>query len=145
MGFLDRFRKRKEVTVTPKEVEREPSLLEKLCSDDKALYEDLSLSMYLDPRGKGTYAEAMEKAEVLEREGKKSEAVMGYQNAGALALYEADVNGVKRAFDKSAELSERKFPRIRKVPGKAVKIVKKYYEKELKPEETKKEPEQKKK
>jgi hypothetical protein len=125
-------KKKEEARASPKEAEREPGLLEKLCSDDKALYEDLSWSMYLDPRGKGTCAEAMKKAEAFEREQKKSEAAREYRQAGALALYEGNVDEVKRAFDKSAELSQRKLPRIREAPDKAVEIARHYYEKELK-------------
>ena len=125
-------KKKEEAKEAPKEAKREPSLLELLCGDDKALYEDLSWSMYLDPTGKGTHEEAMKKAEAFEREGKKSEAAREYRHAGALALYEGSADGVKRAFDKSAELSERKFLRIREMPEKAVEIVRKYYERELK-------------
>jgi len=125
-------RKKEEAKEVPKEPKGEPSLLERLCGNDKALYEDLSWSLYLDPSGKGTHAEAMKKAEAFEREGKKSEAAREYRHAGALALYESNVDGVKRAFDKSAELSQRKFPRIREVPDKAVEIARNYYEKELK-------------
>jgi hypothetical protein len=88
--------------------------------------------MYLDPSGKGTCAEAMKRAEAFEREGKKSEAAREYRHAGALALYEGNADEAKRAFDKSAELSERKFLRIREMPEKAVEIARKYYEKELK-------------
>ena len=124
--------KKKEAKEAPEEAKREASLLERLCGDDKALYEDLSWSIYLNPTGKGTHAEAMQKAEAFEREGKKSEAAREYQHAGALALYEGSIDGVKRAFDKSAELSERKFSRIREKPEKAVEITRNYYERELK-------------
>jgi len=125
-------RKKEEAKEAPKEPKGEPSLLERLCEDDKALYDDLSWSLYLDPTGKGTCAEAMKKAEAFESEGKRSEAAREYRHAGALALYEGNVDQVKRAFDKSAELSQRKFPRIREVPDKSVEIARNYYEKELK-------------
>jgi len=74
----------------------------------------------------------MKKAEALEGEGKRGEAAREYRHAGALALYEGNAGEVKKALDKSAELSERKFSRIREVPEKAVEIAKNYYEKELK-------------
>lgn len=130
MGILDLFR-RKPKTEEEKPTE-EPSLLRELCGEDKALYEDLSWSMYLDPTGKGTYEEAVEKAQKAEREGNRLDARIGYQHAGSLALYEKNAAGVKASFDKVAELSERKFQRIREVPEKAIKIVNQYYEKELK-------------
>jgi hypothetical protein len=132
-------RKKKDVKISQTTVmERQPTTLERLCSDDSRLYEDLSHSMYLHPRSHGTFAYAMEKAIALEKEGKINDAARAYLHAGALALYEGDVGGVKRTFDKSAELSGRKFPRIREVPEKAVDIVRQYYEIELKPEEVKK-------
>jgi|SRR5208282_48138 len=123
------FGKKKEKVKAPIQVEKKLNLLEQLCGSDVALYADLSGSMYLHPSGKGTYAEAMEKAEVLEREGKES--AVQYRHAGALALYEGNVEGVKTAFDKSAELSESKYPRMREVPEKAVEVVRDYYAKEL--------------
>jgi hypothetical protein len=113
----------------PIQVERQLNLLEQLCGSDVALYADLSCSMYLHPSGKGTYAEAMEKAEVLERDRKES--AVEYRHAGALALYEGNVEGVRTAFDKNAELSGRKYPRMREVPDKAVEVVRDYYAKEL--------------
>ena len=128
MRILDRFRKKKPEAAPDKEAKKEPSLLEQLCGDDKLLYEDLSWSLYLDPRNKGTYEESMRKAESLEREGKTKESLRSYQNAGALAMYESNAKGVKMAFDKVAELSSRKFERIRAVPEKAVEITSKFYE-----------------
>jgi len=130
--LLRLWRKKEETRASPNEPEKEPTLLERLCGDDKALYEDLSFSMYLNPTGKGTCAQAIRKAEAFEREAKKSEAAREYRQAGALALYEGNVGEVKRAFEKSAELSERKFLRIRELPDRAVEIAREYYEKELK-------------
>lgn len=120
-------KKREEVNSISSEIK--PSNLENLCGDDKRLYRDLNSSMYLKPNGHGKYSDALKKAESLEREGKKDDAARAYQHAGALALYEGNVEGVKRTFDKRAELSDRKFPRIREVPEKAVETVRKYYEK----------------
>src|SRR5208282_754697 len=113
----------------PIQVEKKLNLLEQLCGRDVALYADLSCSMYLHPGGKGTYSEAMEKAEVLERERKES--TVAYRHAGALALYEGNVQGVRTAFDKNAELSGREYLRMREVPEKAVEVAKGYYAKEL--------------
>ncbi len=106
--------------------------MEVLCADDRLLYEDLSWTLYLDPRNKGTCAESMEKAVVLEREGKISEAARSYRHAGALAMYEGKPTDVKKAFDKAAELSDRKFERIRAEPEKAVEIATRFYDQTIK-------------
>ena len=135
--FFDRFKRKKEEVTKVEEkpkVEEETNLLKKLCGDDKALYEDLSYSLYLEPRSKGTYAEAIKKAKKADAK----DALFAYTNAGALALYEGNVDGVKEAFEKYAELSDRKYERIRKVPEKAVEIARKYYKEELKPIKEKK-------
>jgi len=113
----------------PIQVEKKLNLLEQLCGNDVALYADLSCSMYLHPSGLGTYTDAMEKAEVLESERKES--AVEYRHAGALALYEGNVKGVRTAFDKNAELSGRKYLRMREVPEKAVEVARGYYAKEL--------------
>ncbi len=62
---------------------------------------------------------------------KEKESAVQYRHAGALALYEGNVEGVKKALDKSAELSDRKYPKIREVPEKAVEVVRDYYAKAL--------------
>jgi hypothetical protein len=134
--LLSRFRKKKEEIKTEVKPE-ERSLLEQLCGKDMALYEDLARSMYLDPRGKGTYEEAMASAEEVERGGNKLRARAKYICAGGLALYEANVNGVKKAFSKVAELGGWRYERLREVPEKAIQIVQEYYKRELKPLEEK--------
>ena len=133
MGIFERFKGKKGQQATPTvEVEKKPGLLEVLCGDDSLLYEDLSWTLYLDPRNKGTCAESMEKARALERESKSSEAARSYRHAGALAMYEGNPTDVKKAFDKAAELSDRKFERIRAEPEKAVEIATKFYDQTIK-------------
>lgn len=141
MGILNLFKKKKkEVKAQPKfETEREPSLLEQLCKDDKALYDDLSWSLYLDPRGKGSYKEAIKKAEKLEKKGKIFDARIAYHHAGSLALYESNIEGIKRAFSKVAELGGRKYERLMEVPEKAIEVAQEFYKRELKSEEVSKE------
>ena len=127
MRFLG---KKEEVKPVLLEKSEEPSTLEHLCGDDKLLYQELAWSLYLHPKGQGTYLDGMEKAEGLEREGKKDDSARAYHHAGRLALYEGNVEGARKAFDKLAELSENKFPRIREVPEKAVTIAREFYAKE---------------
>ena len=112
---------------------KEPTPLERLCGEDKALYEDLSWSMFLDPRDKGTYVEAIKEAERLESEGKTTLARIKYQVAASLALYEGNIEGVRIAYTKLSSLSARKYDAILANPEKAIKIAQKYYQTELKP------------
>lgn len=128
MKFLG---KKKKVKPLSEKSEKEPNALEQLCGDDKLLYQELSTSLYLKPKGQGTYLDGMEKAEALERERKKDDSARAYHHAGRLALYEGNVEGVRKAFDKLAELSGSTFPRIREVPEKAVIIAREFYAKEL--------------
>ena len=134
-----RFRKKKESKVKEKKEERKPTLLKRLCGEDKALYEDLSWSMFLDPRDKGTYTETIKEAEKLESEGNFMLARIKYQVAASLALYEGNIEGVRIAYTKLSSLSARKYDAILANPEKAIKIAQKYYQTELKPLE-KKEP-----
>ena len=123
MGIFDRFKKKEVAPV----VKKEPSLLERLCGSDKELYEELSVTIYLRPESIGTYHQKMEVAKGCEKAGALERAVAEYRNAGSLALYEGNATGVKKAFDKVAELSNRKFERLRADPDKAVEITKQYY------------------
>jgi len=133
MRTLLRFRRKKgEQAASTVDVKKEASLLELLCGEDIALYEDLSSTLYMDPRNKGTCSEAMEKAVALEREGKSMEAALSYRHAGTLAMYEGKPTDVKKAFDKAAELSNRKIERIRAVPEKAVGVAAKFYNQTIK-------------
>jgi len=116
------FRRKKKVAeLVPEPEKKEPSLLERLCGDDRALCEQLSRVMYLDPRDKGTYEEAMKRAGKAEKEGNDLKARMNYRAAGALALYEENVEGVKIAFSKVG------YKRISEVPEKAIEIAHKHY------------------
>jgi len=116
------FRRKKKVAeLVPEPVKNKSSLLEQLCGEDRALYEDMSGSMYLDPRGQGTYEEAMKIAEKTEKEGNIDKAKRSYRHAGALALYEKNVEGVKIAFSKVG------YKRIPEVPEKAIEIAHKHY------------------
>ncbi len=143
MGLLDRFRRNKEAVVEQvakpgekKPDEKEPSLLKQVCdelySDDTALHGNLYCSLLSDPRReKSTYEETMKKAKTAEEAKNTPIAKAGYQIAGALAMYEKNVAGVKMAFDKVAELAESlggmKYERIREVPERAVEVAQEVY------------------
>jgi len=128
MGILDRFRRKKEQVTEPmtktvrEPVKGKPSLLRQLCGEDIALYEEMARLMYLDPRDKGTYEEAMKKAEEAEKKGNNREAKRNYRHAGALALYEKNPEGVVLALSKLGE-----YDRIMEVPEKAIEKAHEHY------------------
>ena len=126
MGILDRFKKKEPLKTVP--ATKEPSIFKKICGDDNQLAEELSYVIFLRPEGRGTYEQAMERAKDIEEAGRLERAIAEYRDAGYLALYEGNVAGVKRAFNKVAELSDRKFERIRAIPETAVEKTKEYYD-----------------
>ena len=131
MGFLDRFRKKK-VEEEKGEV-KEMSDLEKICMDDKEVYEALRGTMLLDPRKiEASMKEAIEKAKNLEKKGDKLEARTWYHIAGGLAIYQGDVKKVKKCFSKCTELSPDSEYTILKIPERAVNKAQEYYQKHLK-------------
>jgi hypothetical protein len=131
------FWRKKKSEITPALTE-DQNILEQICGDDTALYGNLSDCLYLHPVGKLTYEDAMKKAETLEKDGKIQDACRSYwHDAGASALYEGNVEGVKKAFGKHRELSGRSS-RITEVPEKAVEKAREFYDRTLKPEVTKK-------
>ena len=138
MGLLDKFRKKKtkEHTLTKqtKGVE-EATDLEKICADDKESYEALRVSMFLDPRKLDVpMKDSVEKAKSFEKQGKRVEARIWYEVAGGLAIYEGDVEKVKKYFSKCKELSLNSAYPILEIPEKAVSKAQEYYGKYLKEE-----------
>ena len=135
MGFLDKFRKKRaeEKVVEEKEETGEATDLERLCMGDKEVYEALRGTMFLDPRNiEISLEEAEKRAKESEKKGDKLRARLWYQTAGGLAIYNGDVEKVKKYFRKCAELSpNREYPII-KIPEKAVSKAQEYYQKYLK-------------
>jgi len=135
MGLLDRFRrkaKKKQVA----EVEKITTDFEEFCGKDKDVYEALHKIMFLDPRKiKVPMSEAEEKAKLFEKQEDVQEARIWYDIAGGLAIYEGDVEKVKRYFGKSAKLSSESDYPILKIPEKAVRKAGEYYRKIFKEEE----------
>lgn len=135
MGFFDRFRKKKveEAAVEEKEAVEEMSDLEKICMDDKEVYEALRGTMLLNPRKlEVSLKDAVKKAKDFEKQKDNLRARMWYEVAGGLAIYEGDVEKVKESFGKCAKLSPHSNYTILKIPEKAVEKAQEYYQKHLK-------------
>ena len=140
MIFLFR-RKRKREEKHVEKTEEVRDRLKELCGDDKELYEDLTRSLYLNQEmarnaiaselgcQKITSEKVMEIAKKYENQNPLKARVY-YEHAGSLALYEGNIQVVKKAFKKVAELSGREYLGIMKNPEKAIKIAKMYYSKE---------------
>lgn len=134
MSFLNRFRKKKvEEEKKVSEEMSEISDLEKICMDDKEVYEALRETMFLDPRKVETsLEEAIKKAKDFEKQKDNLRAKTWYEIAGGLAVYEGDVKNVKKYFSKCVELSPDRDYAILKIPEKAVSKAQEYYKKHLK-------------
>ena len=138
MGLLDRFRKKAEEKQV-EEVKKTTTNLEEFCGKDKRVYEALHKIMFLDPRKiKVSMNEAEEKAKFFEKQKEVQEARMWYDVAGGLAIYEGDVEKVKKYFGKSAKLSPESHYPILKIPEKAVQKAGEYYRKIFKEEDIRK-------
>jgi len=131
LGLLDRFRKKKK---EEEETEVETiSELEQLCGDDKETYEALFNIIFLDPRKiEASVKEAAKKARNFEKSKDSLRAKLWYQIAGGLAIYEGDVENVKKYFSKCEELAPGTKYSILKNPEKAVAKAQEYYKKYLK-------------
>lgn len=109
------------------------SSLEKICMGDKEVYEALRRTMLLDPRRiEVPLKEAVKKAKDFEKQKDNLRARMWYEVAGGLAIYEGDVDKVKKYFGKCAELSPESNYAILKIPERAVSKAQEYYQKYLK-------------
>jgi poly-D-alanine transfer protein DltD len=113
------FTKYKEVTMAPfgiphrKKEETEvktaeptqKTVLEKLCGNDRELFNALSRTIMLNPEA--TVKEGMEsyneKAHEHEKAGNNMRARIAYQVAGEIALYEGKISEVQKFFKKAAE------------------------------------------
>lgn len=137
MGFLDRFKKKKEKVIAPKvkAVKKIATDLEIICSDDKEAFGALYNTMLLEPRKiRVSIEEAVKRAENSEKSGDIITAVVWYKTAGGLAIYQGDVPKVKKYFGKCKKLSNENY-KILEIPERAVKKAQEYYQKYLKAEE----------
>jgi len=101
--------------------------LKKICMDDPEAYEALFDTMFLTPERIGKSSEeAAGEAEKCEERGGIVGAAANYRIAGGLAIYEGDVEKVKRYFGKYAELTGRKV-KILEIPERAVEKAREYY------------------
>jgi hypothetical protein len=141
MGFLKRLAEIFKEEPLP-EPEKDPRTLENLCKGDEILYKGLSQILYLEPRGNGSFAEAIADAERVEK-GQEPQSrlfkqfgigkVGGYSYAACLALYENNIAGVRQTINKLIELKGDlpEYAAIRDNPEKAIEISQEYYGIEL--------------
>jgi hypothetical protein len=136
MSFLRRFRKKKKEEIPAKKnIEETITDLERICGKNREVYDSLYETMLLDPRKIGTPIEdAVKRAERFEKEGEKLRAIVWYKIAGGLAIYEGDVEKVKKYFRKCEELSGKSYS-ILENPEEAVAKAQEYYRECLKEEE----------
>jgi len=101
--------------------------LKKICMDDPEAYEALYDTMFLTPEMIGKSSEeAAGEAEKREEKGDIVGAAAYYKMAGGLAIYEGDVEKVKRYFGRYAELTGRSM-KILEIPERAVEKAREYY------------------
>ena len=135
MGFLDRFRgkkEKKEETGRKEALKHEPTDLELFCADDPEVYEALAEVMILDPRKVGlTSKEAAEKAKKAEKDD-ETLAAFWYRIAGGLAIYEGAPKKVEQYLGKATKLNPRLNFKIMGIADKAVKKAQEYYARYLK-------------
>ena len=132
MRLFDWFRRRRKAPEAEKSSEKEgvekaePDL-KAICSDDPEAYKALFDTMFLTPDRIGKSSDdAAGEAEKREEEGDIVGAAANYRIAGGLAIYEGDVEKVKRYFGKYAELTGRKV-KILEIPERAVEKAREYY------------------
>ena len=129
LGWLRRKEKRR-VNVEEKkssEAERAEPDLKEICKDDPEAYEALYDTMLLSPELAGKSSDdAASEAEKQEEKGDIIGAAAKYRIAGGLAIYEGDIEKVKRYFSKYAELTGRSM-KILEIPERAVEKAREYY------------------
>jgi len=134
LGLLDIFRRKKKKEQN-KNVESAKLIteLERLCEDDKATYEALLNTMFLDPRKiEISMKEAAENAKRFEREKDFLKADVWYKIAGGIAIYEGNVKKVVEFFGECERLLPDTKYLILKNPEKAVLKAQEYYKMHLK-------------
>lgn len=136
MGLLSVFRRKKKnnqnIDVETVNAQKAQTELEKLCGEDKEVYEMLFNTLLLDPRKVGvTMKEAAENAKKSEKENDFVRANVWYRVAGELAIYEGNVKKVVEYFSESQRISGVNHP-ILKDPERAVAKAQEYYKKYLK-------------
>ena len=134
MGILDRLfrKKREEKAVKESYKYKEPTDLERICSDSPKLFEALKETMFLDPtKIEVSFEDAISRAKELEKSKDKLRAAVWYRIAGGLAIYEGNVSKVKECFTRYAKLTGVNL-KILEVADEAVKKAHEYYKKYLK-------------
>ena len=125
-------RKKKEETLKNVETAKESvTELEKLCGNDKEVYEALLNTMFLNPKKIDVSLEdAVKRAKNFEKNKDLLRAKVWYEIAGGLALYKGDAKKVKEYFGKCEKISGEKYLILKNVE-KAVNKAQEYYRKYL--------------
>jgi len=133
LGRFDRLRRKKKteptsVNATPVAEVKTVSLLEKICGDDKEVYEALQNTLILDPKKVDvSMRDAAETAKKYEKNRDNVRALVMYRLAGGLALYEGNEEKVVEYFTEAQRVQPKeRFP-ILKVPDRAVEKAQEYY------------------
>ena len=99
-----------------------------ICDEDTEVYQALNYTLLLKPpKDKDpSIEEELEKARQKEEAKDISDAAQHYFQAGRLALFKGDVEGVKKYFGRYREITGRDLL-ILKIPEEAVKKAQEYY------------------
>jgi len=127
LGWLKRKGKKRAAEEKKLSVETAEPDLKEICMDDPEAYEALFDTMFLTPERIGKSSDdAAGEAEKREEEGDIVGTAANYRIAGGLAIYEGDVEKVKRYFGRYAELTGRSM-KILEIPEHAVEKAREYY------------------
>jgi hypothetical protein len=106
--------------------------LKELCGGDGDFYGAMSRLMFLDPKKITTPLDrVLGDAQGFEAQGDRLRAEVAYRIAGGISLYKADLDGVKKYFEKAASFAGDSHPEYQvllKRSSDAVNVARKYYE-----------------
>ena len=102
-----------------------------LCGGNTELYQSLGRLMILDPKKINLpLGSFLTEAQEFETQGNKLRAEVAYRVAGALSLYQGDVDGVRKYFTKASAIggsSRTEYQTLMSHLEDAVEVAKKYY------------------
>ena len=105
--------------------------LSELCGGNTELYQTLGRLMILDPKKINLPLDSLlTDAQEFETQGNKLRAEVAYRVAGALSLYQGDVEGVRKYFTKASMISggsRAEYQTLMNHLEDAVAVAKKYY------------------
>jgi hypothetical protein len=108
------------------------SRLQEITGNDIEMYRSMSRLLFMDPKKITTsLEEAVSRATTYEAAGSKTRAEIWYRIAGGIALYEGNVEEVRKFFEKAASIAGNSKPEYRTIATRsqeAVSVARKYYE-----------------